>query len=195
MNKFKKRHKISGPWGNYKFIMIRIEPYKDDEVNNILKKLLTNTEFLSFVEKNLNNKESKIYFQKVQGHINEKLLVVYAFFEIEIFLSMLEDIVKVKLDNNNLETIKKDILNVISLENESKGDLENKLKNKYPSIFAKLKNLYQTHLRVLNKSEKTKLFCRSVRVTNLLTGKRIGGSHKVAKSPMRSKSMVRTEIA
>ena len=39
--------------------MIRIEPYKDDEVNNILKKLLTNTEFLSFVEKNLNNKESK----------------------------------------------------------------------------------------------------------------------------------------
>ena len=42
---------------------------------------------------------SKIHFQKVQGHINEKLLVVYAFFEIEIFLSMMEDIVKVKLDN------------------------------------------------------------------------------------------------
>ena len=39
--------------------MIRIEPYKDEEVNDILKKLLANTEFLSFVEKNLNNKESK----------------------------------------------------------------------------------------------------------------------------------------
>ena len=35
--------------------MIRIEPYKDEEVNDILKKLLANTEFLSFVEKNLNN--------------------------------------------------------------------------------------------------------------------------------------------
>ena len=31
--------------------MIRIEPYKDEEVNDILKKLLINTEFLSFVEK------------------------------------------------------------------------------------------------------------------------------------------------
>ena len=39
--------------------MIRIEPYKDEEVNDILKKLLANTEFLSFVKKNLNNKESK----------------------------------------------------------------------------------------------------------------------------------------
>ena len=41
----------------------------------------------------------KINFQKVQGHINEKLLIVYAFFEIEIFLSMMEDIVKIKLEN------------------------------------------------------------------------------------------------
>ena len=41
--------------------MIRIEPYKDEEVNDILKKLLANTEFLSFAEKNLNNKESNFY--------------------------------------------------------------------------------------------------------------------------------------
>ena len=66
------------------------------------------------------NHGSKAHFQKVQGHINEKLLVVYAFYEIEIFLSMMEDIVKVRLDNQNLETIKKNILAVISLENESK---------------------------------------------------------------------------
>ena len=32
------------------------------------------------------------------------------------------------------------------------------LKNKYSSIIEKLDNLYQTHLKVLNKSEKIKLF-------------------------------------
>ncbi len=161
---------------------------KIDEIiksySNKIKNKSVSTEYYKFLmnkknkflwEKNsLSNKGSKTYFQKVQGHINEKLLVVYAFFESEIFLLMLEDIVKVKLDNNNLETIKKDILNVISLENESKEDLENKLKNKYPSIFAKLKNLYQTHLRVLNKSEKTKLFSQilnNLRLPELLKEK------------------------
>ena len=49
--------------------MIRIEPYKDKEVNDILKKLLTNKEFLSFVEKNLNNQHlfgfNKDFFRKL----------------------------------------------------------------------------------------------------------------------------------
>ena len=59
-------------------------------------------------EKNsFKNKGLKSDFQKVQGQTNEKLLVVYAFFETEIFLSMMEDVVKVKLSNDNLETIKK----------------------------------------------------------------------------------------
>ena len=71
---------------------------------------------------------------------------------------MMEDIVKVRLDNQNLETIKKNILTVISLENESKEDIVEKLKNKYSSIIEKLDNLYKTHLKVLNKSEKIKLF-------------------------------------
>ena len=106
----------------------------------------------------MKNQGSKIHFQKVQGHINEKLLIVYAFFEIEIFLSMIQDIVKVKLDNKNLDTIKNDILKVISSENESKENIVEKLKNKYSSIIEKLDNLYQTHLKVLNKSEKIKLF-------------------------------------
>ena len=44
------------------------------------------------------------------------------------------------------------------MENESKEDIVEKLKNKYSSIIEKLDNLYQTHLKVLNKSEKTKLF-------------------------------------
>ena len=101
---------------------------------------------------------SKIYFQKVQGHINEKLLVVYAFFEIEIFLSMMEDIVKIKLDNHNLEKIKIDILTIISSVDEHKENIGDKLKNKYSSIIDKLNNLYQTHLKVLDKSEKIKLF-------------------------------------
>ena len=105
----------------------------------------------------LKNQESKIHFQKVQGHINEKLLVVYAFFEIEIFLSMMKDIVKVKLDNQNLDTIKNNILKVISSENESKENIIEKLKNNYYPIIGKLDNLYQTHLKVLNKSEKIKL--------------------------------------
>ena len=105
----------------------------------------------------LKNQESKIHFQKVQGNINEKLLVVYAFFEIEVFLSMMKDIVKVKLDNQNLDTIKNDILKVISSENESKENIIEKLKNNYYPIIGKLDNLYQTHLRVLNKSEKIKL--------------------------------------
>ena len=136
--------------------------------SNKIKNKSVSTEYFKFLmnkkkkflwEKNsLTNQGSKAYFQKVQGHINEKLLVVYAFYEIEIFLSLMEDIVKVRLDNQNLETIKKNILTVISLENESKEDIVEKLKNKYSSIIEKLDNLYQTHLKVLNKSEKTKLF-------------------------------------
>ena len=132
---------------------------KNKSVSTEYYKFLMNKKNKFLWEKNsLNNKGSKIYFQKVQGHINEKLLIVYAFFEIEIFLSMLEDIVKVKLNNNNLETLKKDILTVVSGENESKENFTNKLKNKYPSIIANLNILYQTHLKVLNKSEKVKLF-------------------------------------
>ena len=106
----------------------------------------------------MTNQASKIYFQKVQAHINEKLLVVYAFFEIEIFLSMMEDIAKVKLENQSLETIKKDILIVVNSENNSRENIINKLKNKYSSIQEKLYDLYKTHLGVLNKSEKIKLF-------------------------------------
>ena len=106
----------------------------------------------------MTNQGSKAHFQKVQGHINEKLLVVYAFYEIEIFLSMIEDIVKVRLDNQNLEKIKKNILTVINLNNKTEEDIVESLKNKYSSIIEKLDNLYQTHLKVLNKSEKIKLF-------------------------------------
>ena len=122
----------------------------------------------------LKNQESKIHFQKVQGHINEKLLVVYAFFEIEIFLSMIQDIVKVKLDNKNLDTIKNDILKVISSENQSKENIVEKLKNNYFSIIGKLDTLYQTHLRVLNKSEKIKLLSQilnNLKLPNLLKEK------------------------
>ena len=106
----------------------------------------------------MTNQGSIAHFQKVQGHINEKLLVVYAFYEIEIFLSMIEDIVKVRLDNQNLEKIKKNILTVINLNNKTEEDIVESLKNKYSSIIEKLDNLYQTHLKVLNKSEKIKLF-------------------------------------
>jgi hypothetical protein len=110
-------------------------------------------------EKNsLMNKGAKTYFQKAEGQINEKLLIVYAFFEMEIFLSMIEDIAKIKLANNSLELIKKDIITIFSSVNESKDPPTNRLKNKYSSIIEKLNNLYQTHLKVLNKSEKSQLF-------------------------------------
>ncbi len=136
--------------------------------SNKIKNKSVSTEYFKFLmskknkflwEKNsLTNQATKIYFQKVQGHINEKLLVVYAFFEIEIFLSMMEDIAKVKLNSQSLETIKKDILMIISSGNESTGNIVNKLKNKYSSILEKLDDLHKTHLGVLNKSEKIKLF-------------------------------------
>ena len=96
-------------------------------------------------------------FRSAEGQINEKLLIVYAFFEVEIFLSMIEDIAKIKLDNNSLEVIKKDIISTVSSENVSKDPAINILKNKYSSIIEKLNNLYQTHLKVLNKSEKAQL--------------------------------------
>ena len=83
---------------------------KNKSVSTEYYKFLMNKKKKFLWEKNsLNNQGFKTHFQKVQGHINEKLLVVYAFFEIEIFLSMMEDIVKVKLDNQNLEAIKKNI--------------------------------------------------------------------------------------
>jgi len=34
--------------------VIRIEPYKDDEVNKVLLELLSDNDFLSFVKSNLN---------------------------------------------------------------------------------------------------------------------------------------------
>jgi hypothetical protein len=76
----------------------------------------------------------------------------------EIFLSMIEVIAKIKLDNNSLEAIKKDIVTMIGSESESKEHSINILKNKYSSIIEKLDNLYKTHLKVLNKSEKNQLF-------------------------------------
>merc|ERR1712078_251636 len=82
----------------------------------------------------LKNKELKSDFQKAQAHINEKLLIVYAFFETEIFLSMIEDVAKVNLSNENLETIKKDIFTVTSSENYSPNNTIKKLKIKYSSI-------------------------------------------------------------
>lgn len=39
--------------------MIRIEPYKDDEVNKVLLELLSDNDFLSFVKSNLNKSTSK----------------------------------------------------------------------------------------------------------------------------------------
>jgi DNA primase len=136
--------------------------------SNKIKNRSVSTEYYKFLinkknkflwEKNsLMNKGTKTYFQKAEGQINEKLLIVYAFFEMEIFLSMIEDIAKIKLDNNSLEAIKKDILIIISSENEFKDPPINRLKNKYSSIIEKLNNLHQTHLKVLNKSEKVQLF-------------------------------------
>ena len=132
---------------------------KNKSVSTEYFKYLMNKKNKFLWKKNsLTYQTSKIYFQKVQGHINEKLLVVYAFFEIEIFLSMMEDIAKVKLENQSLETIKKDILIVVNSENNSRENIINKLKNKYSSIQEKLYDLYKTHLGVLNKSEKIKLF-------------------------------------
>ena len=136
--------------------------------SNKIKNRSVSTEYYKFLmnkkkqflwEKNsFKNKEEKNYFQKTQGQINEKLLIVYAFFEMEIFLSMIKDIAKIKFDNYNLEAIKKDILTMISSENESKEHSIDRLKNKYSSIVDKLNNLYKTHLKVLNKSEKNQLF-------------------------------------
>ncbi len=132
---------------------------KNKSVSTEYFKFLMNKKNKFLWKKNsFRNQGSQTNFQKVQGHINEKLLIVYAFFEIEIFLSMMEDIVKIKLDNQNLEIIKKDILAFVSSENESKENILDRLKNKYSSIIEKLNNLYQTHLKVLDKSEKIKLF-------------------------------------
>ena len=132
---------------------------KNKSVSIEYYKFLMNKKNKFLWEKNsLKNNELKSNFQKAQGHINEKLLIVYAFFETEIFLSMIEDVVKVNLSNENLETIKKDIFTVTSSENDSQNNIIQKLKIKYSSIIDKLNNLYKTHLRVLDKSEKTKLF-------------------------------------
>ena len=136
--------------------------------SNKIKNRSVSTEYFKFLmnkknqflwkKNSLKNKSEKPYFQKAQGQINEKLLIVYAFFEMEIFLSMMEDISKIKFDNYNLEVIKKDIVTMIGSESESKEHSINILKNKYSSIIEKLDNLYKTHLKVLNKSEKNQLF-------------------------------------
>ena len=78
----------------------------------------------------------------------------------KIFLSRIEDVAKVKFSNDNLEKIKKDIFTVISSENDSQINIIQKLKIKYSSIIEKLNKLHKTHLRVLDKSEKTKLFAQ-----------------------------------
>ena len=55
-----------------------------------------------------------------------------------------------------------------------KRDIVEKLKNKYSSIIEKLDNLYKTHLKVLNKSEKIKLFSQilnNLKLPDLLKAK------------------------
>ena len=58
------------------------------------------------MENSLKNKSEKSYFQKAQGQINEKLLIVYAFLKWKFFYQWW-DISKIKFDNYNLEVIKR----------------------------------------------------------------------------------------
>ena len=91
--------------------------------------------------------------QNVQENINEKLLIVYAVQETEIFSSMIEEISKTTLINKNLEEIKKNIIDSIT-DSEKDNDLTSLIKNKYSSILEKIKNLYDTHLKPLQEEEK-----------------------------------------
>ena len=47
------------------------------------------------------------FLKKVEENINEKLVIVYAIFEIDIFISMIEEVSKLNFSNSNLDKINK----------------------------------------------------------------------------------------
>ena len=76
---------------------------------------------------------------------------------------------------------------MIGSESESKEHSINILKNKYSKIIEKLDNLYKTHLKVLNKSEKNQLFIQIL--NNLKLPDLIKEKEKLKKLPIQLTKM------
>ena len=98
------------------------------------------------------------FLKKVEENINEKLVIVYAIFEIDIFISMIEEVSKLNFRNSNLDKIINDTIEVVTNDSSSVDYKKKYLKNKYSQIFNSLSRLYETHLKKLENIEKINFF-------------------------------------
>ncbi len=96
--------------------------------------------------------------KKVEENINEKLVIVFGFFETDIFFSMIEEISKLNFSCGNLNKIKNDTIEVVINDQNTVEEKKKHLKNKYEKILNSLNRLYETHLKSLESVEKINFF-------------------------------------
>ena len=98
------------------------------------------------------------FLKKVEENINEKLVIVYAIFETDIFISMIEEVSKLNFSNSNLDKIRNDTIEIVTNDSSSADHKKKYLKNKYSQILNSLNRLYKTHLKNLENIEKIIFF-------------------------------------
>ena len=92
--------------------------------------------------------------QKVEDNVNEKLLIIFALFEKDIFESLLEDISKIKFQNQKLEVMKNDLVEIYGLDFEKKSTLMKDFEKKNKISIIQLNYMRDTHLKKIDQNEK-----------------------------------------
>ena len=97
--------------------------------------------------------------EKASENLNEKIFVVFLLFEARILKDFIEEITQIKLQNQQLEIIKKKILE-ISSQNQYSFDLEylSDLNENSEPFFKEIDQLKKTHLKDLGNEEKVRIF-------------------------------------
>ena len=102
--------------------MIRIEPYKDDEVNKVLLELLSDNDFLSFVKSNLNKSTSK--FLSIPGS---------SFLAMQLFKSKIKKLHTIKDFQQQVKAVLASVVNQTITNFTTEG--LNKLDKNKPYLF------------------------------------------------------------
>ncbi len=99
------------------------------------------------------------FTRKTDENINEKILIIFMIYEEKIFKEFIEEISELKFKNQELESIKKKILEIYC-QNQYKFNLQyiDHLKEKAENFFLEIYELKKTHLKDLKSEEKFIIF-------------------------------------
>ncbi len=92
--------------------------------------------------------------QKVEDNVNEKLLIIFALFEKDIFESLLEDISKIKFQNQKLEVMKNELVEIFGMDCKKKNVLMKGFEIKNEISISQLNYIRDTHLKKIDQNEK-----------------------------------------